>query len=141
MLLPDGYELDPQIIPVLHWQSGLFGRGTQNLVLRNSLAAALKEPKNNAQLPPIPGFELAAHYHTSARAGGDYYDFFPLHGGGWGVFIADVSGHGTPAAVLMAITHAVAHPPWWRSRPGSQVVRAPRSTSVRTPRGCDPAAR
>ena len=27
----------------------------------------------------------------------------------WGLFIADVSGHGTPAAVLMAITHAIAH--------------------------------
>lgn len=42
-------------------------------------------------------------------AGGDYYDFFPLADGGWGLFIADVSGHGTPAAVLMAITHAIAH--------------------------------
>jgi sigma-B regulation protein RsbU (phosphoserine phosphatase) len=53
-------------------------------------------------LPQIQGFELAAHYLTSARAGGDYYDFFPLMrrraGGAWGLFIADVSGHGTPAA-------------------------------------------
>jgi len=128
MLLPEGYALDPQIIPMLHWQSGLFGRGTQNLVLRNSLGAALKALDRElqavgeiqrsllpAELPPIPGFELAAHYHTSARAGGDYYDFFPLEGGRWGVFIADVSGHGTPAAVLMAITHAIAH-----AKPGHQ---------------------
>ena len=110
------------MIPMLHWQAGLFGRGTQNLVLRNQLAAALKtldgELKTVGQiqrsllpesLPVIPGFELAAYYHTSARAGGDYYDFFPLDNGGWGLFIADVSGHGTPAAVLMAITHAIAH--------------------------------
>src|SRR5205085_2176088 len=27
----------------------------------------------------------------------------------WGIFIADVSGHGTPAAVLMAVTHCIAH--------------------------------
>src|SRR4029079_4163658 len=60
-------------------------------------------------LPAIPGFELAASYQTSARAGGDFYDFFPLDNGAWGIFIADVSGHGTPAAVLMAITHAIAH--------------------------------
>ena len=60
-------------------------------------------------LPSIPGFEMAAYYQTSARAGGDYYDFFPLGGGAIGLFIADVSGHGTPAAVLMAITHAIAH--------------------------------
>ena len=47
---------------------------------------------------------------TSRRsAGGDYYDFFPLPGGQCGIFIADVSGHGTPAAVLMAVTHCIAH--------------------------------
>lgn len=122
MLLPPGVELDPSMIPMLHWQAGLFGRGTQNLVLRNQLAEALAALDRELQvvgaiqrsllprqLPEIPGFELAAHYLTSARAGGDYYDFFPLDGGAWGLFIADVSGHGTPAAVLMAITHALAH--------------------------------
>jgi sigma-B regulation protein RsbU (phosphoserine phosphatase) len=122
MLLPAGITIDTSIIPMLHWQAGLFGRGTQNLVLRNQLAAALAaldkelEAVGDIQrsllpeaLPAIAGFELAAWYQTSARAGGDYYDFFPLEGGGWGLFIADVSGHGTPAAVLMAVTHAIAH--------------------------------
>ncbi len=122
MLLPPGVQIDTSMIPMLHWQAGLFGRGTQNLVLRNQLAAALAaldrelETVGDIQrsllpeaLPAIAGFELAAWYQTSARAGGDYYDFFPLEGGGWGLFIADVSGHGTPAAVLMAITHAIAH--------------------------------
>src|SRR5439155_19494004 len=66
------------------------------------------------ELPRIPGFDLAAWYETSARAGGDYYDFFPLHYDQLGLFIADVSGHGTPAAVVMAITHALAH-----ARPGT----------------------
>jgi sigma-B regulation protein RsbU (phosphoserine phosphatase) len=107
---------------MLHWQSGLFGRGTQNLVLRNQLAAALAALDRELrtvgdiqrsllpqELPAIAGFEVAAFYRTSARAGGDYYDFFPLEGGRWGLFIADVSGHGTPAAVLMAVTHAIAH--------------------------------
>jgi sigma-B regulation protein RsbU (phosphoserine phosphatase) len=136
MLLSDGYGLDPQIIPMLHWQSGLFGRGTQNLVLKNGLSTALKALDRELQavgeiqrsllpseLPPIPGFELAAHYHTSARAGGDYYDFFPLDRGGWGVFIADVSGHGTPAAVLMAITHAIAHAKPGRQTPPDELLR------------------
>jgi sigma-B regulation protein RsbU (phosphoserine phosphatase) len=53
--------------------------------------------------------DLAASYQTSKRAGGDYYDFFPLADGKWGIFLADVSGHGTPAAVLMAVTHSIAH--------------------------------
>lgn len=122
MLLPPGAALDRSIIPTLHWQGGLFGRGTQNLVLRNQLTKALADLDEELQtvgeiqrsllpdsLPSIPGWDVAAHYQTSARAGGDYYDFFPLADGGWGIFIADVSGHGTPAAVLMAITHAIAH--------------------------------
>lgn len=122
MLLPPGDEFDTEMIPTLHWQTGLFGRGTQNLVLRNQLTVALASLNRELEtvgaiqrsllpdtLPAIPGFELAAHYQTSARAGGDYYDFFPLNEGGWGLFIADVAGHGTPAAVLMAITHAIAH--------------------------------
>jgi sigma-B regulation protein RsbU (phosphoserine phosphatase) len=122
MLLPKGVDIDHAMIPMMHWQSGLFGRGTQNLVLRNQLSAALGTLDRELQtvgdiqrsllpetLPSIPGFELAAYYQTSAQAGGDYYDFFPLASGGWGLFIADVAGHGTPAAVLMAITHAIAH--------------------------------
>jgi sigma-B regulation protein RsbU (phosphoserine phosphatase) len=126
-LFPPGIEIDRSFIPMLHWQAGLFGRGTQNLVLRNQLSTALAALDRELQvvgeiqrsllpryLPEIPGFDLATHYVTSARAGGDYYDFFPLPDGKWGLFIADVSGHGTPAAVLMAITHAIAH-----SRPGT----------------------
>jgi sigma-B regulation protein RsbU (phosphoserine phosphatase) len=121
-LLPPGREIDKSAIPMLHWQSGLFGRGTHNLVLRNQLSSALESLDRELkvvgeiqksllprELPAIEGFELAAYYQTSQRAGGDYYDFFPLHDEGWGIFIADVSGHGTPAAVLMAITHAIAH--------------------------------
>jgi phosphoserine phosphatase RsbU/P len=97
-------------------------------VLRNQLSAALDQLDRELQtvgqiqrsllpqeLPQIPGLQIAAQYVTSARAGGDYYDFFPLSGGQWGIVIADVSGHGTPAAVLMAVTHAIAH-----ARPDTQ---------------------
>jgi sigma-B regulation protein RsbU (phosphoserine phosphatase) len=73
-------------------------------------------------LPQIHGFEVATFYQTSARAGGDYYDFFPLGDRAWGVFIADVSGHGTPAAVLMAVTHAIAHTRPGPPKPPSQVL-------------------
>ncbi len=75
-----------------------------------------------SKLPEIPTLEMAAHYEASTRAGGDYYDFFPLAHAPldpgnpdgdpderWGILMADVSGHGTPAAVVMAITHAIAH--------------------------------
>ncbi|HEY2588586.1 MAG TPA: SpoIIE family protein phosphatase [Tepidisphaeraceae bacterium] len=109
-------------LPEQVWMSNLFGQLTQNLALsadlREAYDAVDRELRAVAQiqqsllptkLPHIPTLELAAHYQTSRRAGGDYYDFFELPDGEWGILIADVSGHGTPAAVLMAITHSIAH--------------------------------
>ena len=136
MLFPPGIEIDRAMIPMMHWQAGLFGRGTQNLVLRNQLSAALAALDAELQtvgkiqrsllpleLPRIGGFELATSYETSARAGGDYYDFFPLRDGQCGMFIADVSGHGTPAAVVMAITHALAHAQPGTHQPPADLLR------------------
>lgn len=100
----------------------LFGRTTNNMVLsqqlkevNDALDAELKVVGDIQRsllpqtLPTIENLQLAAHYHTAKRAGGDYYDLFPLADGKWGILVADVSGHGTPAAVVMAATHAVAH--------------------------------
>jgi len=58
-------------------------------------------------LPSLPGYEWETHYATSTRAGGDYYDVLPMPDGRLGVVIADATGHGTPAAVLMAMAKAL----------------------------------
>jgi sigma-B regulation protein RsbU (phosphoserine phosphatase) len=109
-------------LPELVWMANLFGRATSNLVLSEELQRANRALDHEMkvvgeiqrsllprELPAIPAMDLAAYYQPSARAGGDYYDFFPLPFGHWGIFIGDVSGHGTPAAVLMAVTHCIAH--------------------------------
>ncbi len=59
--------------------------------------------------PDIPGLSIATSYLTSQQAGGDYYDFFRLPDGEWGILIADVSGHGAAAATVMAMLHAILH--------------------------------
>ncbi|MBE9531195.1 MAG: PP2C family protein-serine/threonine phosphatase, partial [Proteobacteria bacterium] len=61
------------------------------------------------ELPGMKGVECAVHYATSTRAGGDYYDFFPLADDRTGIFIADVAGHGSPAAIVMAMTRLLLH--------------------------------
>lgn len=113
---------DPEQLPERVWSTNLFGRATQNLVLKRDLDEAYRTLQRELRviedlqrsmlpqrLPAIPRLEIAAHYQPSARAGGDYYDFFKLPGGKWGLLIADVCGHGAPAAVLMAVTHALAN--------------------------------
>jgi sigma-B regulation protein RsbU (phosphoserine phosphatase) len=106
----------------LVWRTNLFGRATSNLVLSGELQRANRALERElkavgriqrallpSSLPDIPSLDLAVHYQPARRSGGDYYDFFPLPDGKWGLFIGDVSGHGTPAAVFMAVTHCIAH--------------------------------
>lgn len=117
---PDAF--DRETFPEHVWMSNLFGRATQNLALSDELKRAYalvdRELKHVADIqksllptsiPVVPTLGLAAYYQTSQWAGGDYYDFFALPDGKLGLLIADVSGHGTPAAVMMAITHSIAH--------------------------------
>jgi len=59
------------------------------------------------ELPEIPGLKLAVSYETSRYAGGDLYDILPLNGNRWGLLVADVEGHSTQAAVLMAMSCAL----------------------------------
>ena len=122
-------------LPEHVWMANLFGRATHNLVLSDELKRAYDAVDAELQvvadiqrsllpktLPAVPTLDLAAYYQTSRRAGGDYYDFFPLPEGRWGIFLADVSGHGTPAAVLMAVTHSIAHAHAGPPDPPSQLL-------------------
>lgn len=113
---------DPEFFPELVWTTNLFGRGTKMMVLQKQLKEAYERIDHEMQtvgrlqrsllpgeMPRISSLDLAAHYEPSTRAGGDYYDVFDFGGGRWGILLADVCGHGPPAAVLMAITHSLAH--------------------------------
>src|SRR5712691_2423166 len=56
--------------------------------------------------PGIPGLEMAGMMHPARGVGGDYYDYFPIDGHRTQLVIADVSGKGVPAALLMSATAA-----------------------------------
>ncbi len=116
----DGFNSER--FPEMVWLTNLFARATNSLFLSKKLqeandrlerqaaeVARIQESLLPPELPKIQGLEVAVHYEAAEEAGGDYYDFFPLSEDRWGIMIADVSGHGTPAAVLMAITHTLAH--------------------------------
>ena len=54
------------------------------------------------RIPDIKGVELAAFSRPSEIIGGDYFDFFNYRDGAHGLVIADVSGHGVAAGMLMS---------------------------------------
>jgi phosphoserine phosphatase RsbU/P len=73
------------------------------------LAAAIQREILPRSLPVVAGAELAAASLPTRQVGGDYYDFFPLSGGRLGFLVADVSGKGIPAALLVSTVHAAVH--------------------------------
>jgi sigma-B regulation protein RsbU (phosphoserine phosphatase) len=54
-------------------------------------------------LPAIEHVSIAARYIPLAAVAGDFYDVVPLADGAVAVFVADVSGHGVPAALIASM--------------------------------------
>lgn len=69
------------------------------------LATTLQRTLLPPALLPVPGLDVAAHYHVASvdQVGGDFYDLFPLANRGWGMFLGDVCGKGSAAAALTSL--------------------------------------
>jgi sigma-B regulation protein RsbU (phosphoserine phosphatase) len=59
-----------------------------------------------ARDPQLPGFDISAYNFSTEEVSGDYYDFVKIYDDHLGLVIADVSGKGMPAALLMAFLRA-----------------------------------
>jgi predicted ester cyclase len=58
-------------------------------------------------IPQPDGWELTAYYQPAREVGGDFYDFLELEDGRLGLVVGDATGHGVPAALVMANTQSV----------------------------------
>src|SRR5438270_8409211 len=59
-----------------------------------------------ARDPELEGFDISAYNYTTEEVSGDYYDWVKIYDDQIGLVIADVSGKGVPAALLMAFLRA-----------------------------------
>lgn len=55
------------------------------------------------EVPRIPGLDMAARYLPMTSVAGDFYDFVVIDEKRLGVLVADVSGHGMPAALIASM--------------------------------------
>lgn len=59
------------------------------------------------ELPALEGWQVAAHWQPAQAVSGDFYDFIDLPGGKLAVIVADVTGKGVPAALVMAAARSM----------------------------------
>src|SRR6267143_3470615 len=60
-----------------------------------------------SEAPAVPGFEIAGINIPARQVSGDYFDYIRVDEHRLGVAIADVSGKGVPASLIMAICRSV----------------------------------
>jgi hypothetical protein len=61
-------------------------------------------------MPELAGYDFAHSYRTANEVGGDFYGLTPLPDGRLALMVADASGHGMAAGLVMAIANAT-----WRT--------------------------
>ena len=75
------------------------------LSIENELAVARKIQASilPAAIPNQKRLQILAAYQPMTAVAGDFYDFLPVDAHRLGVLIADVTGHGVPAAMIAAM--------------------------------------
>jgi sigma-B regulation protein RsbU (phosphoserine phosphatase) len=81
-------------------------RVRQRLENEVEIARGVQQQLFPQTIPALPGLELAAVCRPARTVSGDYYDFIPLGKNRVGIVLADISGKGIFAALLMASLQA-----------------------------------
>ncbi|HMG03279.1 MAG TPA: GAF domain-containing SpoIIE family protein phosphatase [Edaphobacter sp.] len=70
-------------------------------------ARAIQQALLLKAVPLVPGFAFETAWHPARVVGGDWFDFIDLGEDRYGIVLADVSGKGMAAALLMSATRAI----------------------------------
>jgi serine phosphatase RsbU (regulator of sigma subunit)/anti-sigma regulatory factor (Ser/Thr protein kinase) len=88
-------------------------RDRENIIERERVAKEIEVAGQIQQtllprkLPEIPGLKLDAFYRAASRISGDLYDVFSIDGRNYCLLVADVSGKGIPASLMMSVLRTV----------------------------------
>jgi sigma-B regulation protein RsbU (phosphoserine phosphatase) len=88
------------------------------------VARTIQESLVPKSVPKVDGIDLFGFTAPAREVGGDYYDWIPLSDGRIGCVVADVSGKGMPASLLMAQLQACFKAQAQAGKPPDEVVTA-----------------
>lgn len=84
----------------------MFMRGERERVALEGELATAREIQRSilpTSMPDVPGLRFAARYDPASSVAGDLYDFVAVDERRAGVVVADVAGHGVPAALIASM--------------------------------------
>lgn len=90
--------------PYLPWEPRPARAERERIQAEFDVARLAQEQMLPATAPEILNTSIAAICRPARQVGGDLYDFVPMSDGSVGITVADVSGKGVPAALVMTIT-------------------------------------
>lgn len=109
----EGVEEYFEISKALNEMMSRLQRDRENIVEREKVAkeievaGQIQKTLLPAELPRIPGLKLDAFYRAASRISGDLYDVFRIDDNNFCVLVADVSGKGIPASLIMSVLRTV----------------------------------
>jgi ketosteroid isomerase-like protein len=66
------------------------------------VARTIQQASLPKDVPELEGWQIAPYYQPAREVGGDFYDILELKDGRLGIVVGDATGHGVPAALVMA---------------------------------------
>jgi sigma-B regulation protein RsbU (phosphoserine phosphatase) len=73
------------------------------------MAREIQERLLPKRTPEAKRLDIASYFNPATQVGGDYFDYFDLGEDRLGLVMADVSGHGTSAALVMTMVKGIMH--------------------------------
>ncbi len=70
---------------------------------RSLKVASLRQKRMLPNPPELENYDFGFTYEPAAHVSGDFYDFIPVRDNVWGIVVADVSGHGVEAGIIMGM--------------------------------------
>ncbi len=80
---------------------------SQKLDADLELASEIQKILLPRQSPKIDGFDVVGRNYAARQLSGDYFDFIEIDADHYGIAIADVSGKGVPASIIMAMCRSI----------------------------------
>jgi len=117
-MAPTGEELQINGIGIFRFSSAgkvveSWDSYDQFSLMRQSIEQELRMARDIQQallpkdLPQLEGWQISQHYQPAREVGGDFYDFLDLEDGRLGLVVGDATGHGMPAALVMATARSM----------------------------------